>query len=110
MPTAVPREKYPEMDWWAANKVATWKVFKWPHEGHLHVADQVSPERQYALILMVGGDKAFNCWNTLEDHVLHPKEPEQVLDSIWEELQTINFILAFQRHLPSKIQQSQQLT
>ena len=26
---SVPREKYPEMDWRTANKVATWKLIKW---------------------------------------------------------------------------------
>ena len=79
MLTAVPREKYSEMEWRTADKVATWKVFKC-HMKVIFVADQVSKERQYALILMVGGDEAFNCWNTLEDQVQDPKDLEQV----WE--------------------------
>ena len=45
------------------------------------MADQVPLERQYALILLVGGDEAFNCWNTLEDQVSDPNEPEQVWDT-----------------------------
>ena len=27
---------------------------------------------------MVGGDEAFNCWNTLENQVEDPTDPEQV--------------------------------
>ena len=79
MPAAVPREKYPEMNWRAADKVAAWKVFK-HHMKFIFVADQVPAERQYALILVVGGDEAFNCWTTLDDMVSDPKDPEQV----WE--------------------------
>ena len=52
------------MDWRAADKVAAWKVFKY-HMEVIFIADQVPPERQYALILVAGGDdKAFNHWNT----------------------------------------------
>ena len=47
----------------------------------IFIADQVPPERQYALILVTGGDKAFNCWNTLEHQVSDPKDPEQVWDA-----------------------------
>ena len=59
--------------------MAAWKVFK-HHIKVIFVADQVLPERQYALILVAGGDEAFNHWNTLEDQVSDPKHPEQV----WE--------------------------
>ena len=79
MLTAVTREKYPEMDWQTADKVATWKVFKCLMK-LIFMTDQVPVERQDALILMVGGDKAFNCWNTLEDQVEDSKNPDQV----WE--------------------------
>ena len=75
MPGPSVPQKYPEMDWRAAEKVATWKVFKC-HMKVIFVADQVPVERQYALILAVGGDKAFNHWNTLEDQVEYPKYPE----------------------------------
>ena len=44
----------------------------------IFVADQVPAGRHYALILVAGGDKAFNHWNTLEDKVSDPKDPEQV--------------------------------
>ena len=60
MLATVPREKYPEMYWRAADKMATWKVFK-RHMKVIFVADQVPKERQYALILVAGGDEAFNC-------------------------------------------------
>ena len=79
MPIVVPREKYLEMDWRAADKVATWKVFKC-HMNVIFVAGQVPKERQCALILVAGGDEAFNHWNTLEDTVTDPKGPDQV----WE--------------------------
>ena len=77
MPVVVPREKYLEMDWRVADKVATWKVFKQCMKV-IFMVDQVPEERQYALILVAGGDKAFNCWNTLEDTVENVKDPEQV--------------------------------
>ena len=66
MQTVVPWEKYPEIDWQASDKVATRKVFKC-HIKVIFLADQVPAERQYALIFVVGGVEAFNCWNTLED-------------------------------------------
>ena len=65
---SVPREKYPEMNWRAADKVATWKVFKRRMEV-IFMADQIPEERQWALILVAGGDKAYNCWDTLEGTV-----------------------------------------
>ena len=77
---SVPREKYPEMDWRAAYKVAPWKLFKRQMKV-IFVADQVPEERQYALILMAGGDKAYNHWNTLEDTVEDPKKVDQVWDA-----------------------------
>ena len=73
----VPREKYPEMDWRAADKVAAWKLFKQCTKV-IFVADQVPAERQYALILVAGGDEAYNCWDTLEDMVEDPKKVDQV--------------------------------
>ena len=73
MPVAVPREKYPEMDWRTANKVATWKVFKC-HMKVIFMANQVPAERQFALILVSGGDEAFNHWNTLEETVEDPTD------------------------------------
>ena len=44
----------------------------------IFVADQVPKERQYALILVAGGDEAYNHWDTLEDMVQDLKDPEQV--------------------------------
>ena len=79
MPVAVPREKYPEMDWRVADKVAAWKVFKHCMKV-IFMAEQVPAERQYALILVAGGDEAFNCWNTIEETVEDPKDSDQVWD------------------------------
>ena len=74
---SVPREKYPEMIWRAADKVAAWKVFKRRMEV-IFVADQVPEERQWALILVAGGEEANNHWDTLEDTVQDRKKVDQV--------------------------------
>ena len=76
----VPREKYPEMNWRAADKVATWKLFKWQMQVIL-VADQIPEERQWALILVAGGDEAYNHWDTLEETVQDHKKVDQVWDT-----------------------------
>ena len=44
----------------------------------IFMADQVPKDKQYALILVVGGDEAYNQWDTLKDTVENVKEPEQV--------------------------------
>ena len=77
---SVPREKYPEMNWRAADKVAAWKVFKRQMEV-IFVADQIPEERQWALILVAGGDEAYNRWDTLEDTVQDRKKVKQVWDA-----------------------------
>ena len=79
MPT-IPREKYPEMNWRAADKVAAWKIFKWRMEV-IFVADQIPEDRQWALILVAGGDEAYNRWDTLEDTVMDRKVVKQVWDA-----------------------------
>ena len=45
------------------------------------MADQVPEERQYALILVAGGDEAYNHWDTLEETVDNPKKVDQVWDA-----------------------------
>ena len=77
---SVPREKYPDMNWRAADKVAAWKVFKQRIEV-IFVADQIPEERQWALILVAGGDEAYNCWDTLQDTVKDRKVVKQVWDA-----------------------------
>ena len=47
----------------------------------IFMADQIPEERQYALILVAGGEEAYNCWDTLEDTVENVKDPEQVWDA-----------------------------
>ena len=47
----------------------------------IFVADQIPEERQWALILVAGGDKAYNRWDTLEDTVKDRKVVEQVWDA-----------------------------
>ena len=74
---SVPREKYPEMNWRAADKVATWKLFK-RQMNVIFVADQIPEERQWALILVAGGEEAYNHWDTLEETVEDCKKVEQV--------------------------------
>ena len=46
----------------------------------IFVADQVPEERQWALILVAGGDEAYNRWDTLEERLKDRKKVEQV----WE--------------------------
>ena len=77
---SIPREKYPEMNWRAADKVAAWKVFKRRMEV-IFVADQIPEERQWALILVAGGDEAYNRWDTLEDTGTDRKVAKQVWDA-----------------------------
>ena len=77
---SVPREKYPEMNWRAADKVAAWKLFKQQMEV-VFMADQVPEERQWALILVAGGNEAYNRWDTLEDTVEDRKQVKQVWDA-----------------------------
>ena len=77
MPGAVTREKYPDMEWRAADKVATWRQFRrWMEV--IFMADQVAKERQWALILVAGGDEAYNRWDTLEETVENKEDIEQV--------------------------------
>ena len=75
---SVPRKKYLEMNWRAADKVATWKLFKW-RMNVVFVADQVPEERQWALILVAGGDESHNRWDTLEETVKDCKK----VDKVW---------------------------
>ena len=77
---SIPREKYPEMNWRAADKVATWKVFKRRMEV-IFVADQIPEERQWALILVAGGEEAYICWDTLEETVTDHTVVKQVWDA-----------------------------
>ena len=44
----------------------------------IFMADQIPEERQWALILVAGGDKAYSRWDTLEDTVQDHKKVEQV--------------------------------
>ena len=75
-----PREKYPKMNWRAADKVAAWKLFKQRMQV-IFVADQIPEERQWALILVAGGDEACNCWDILEETVQDSKKVDQVWDA-----------------------------
>ena len=68
------------MIWRAAEKVAAWKIFK-QQMNVIFVADQIPEERQWALILVAGGDEAYNCWDTLEDTVKDRKQVDQVWDT-----------------------------
>ena len=82
---SVPREKYLEMNWRAAYKVATWKLFKQQMQV-IFVADQIPEERQWALILVAGGDESYNHWDTLEETVQDRKKVDQVWDAFEKSL------------------------
>ena len=47
----------------------------------IFVADQIPEERQWALILVAGGDEAYNRWDTLEDTVKDRKVVKEVWDT-----------------------------
>ena len=47
----------------------------------IFVADQIPEERQWALILVAGGDEAYNHWDTLEETVQDRKKVHQVWDA-----------------------------
>ena len=65
------------MDWAAADKVAAWKLFK-RRMDVIFVADHVPEERQWALILVAGGEEAHNRWDTLEETVDDHTQVNQV--------------------------------
>ena len=46
----------------------------------IFIADQIPEERQWALILVAGGEEAYNHWDTLEETVADRKKVNQV----WE--------------------------
>ena len=41
-------------------------------------------ERRYAIVLVAGGDEAFNHWQTLESQV---EEPEKNLEAFWDAIE-----------------------
>ena len=45
----------------------------------IFVADQIPEGRQWALILVAGGDEAYNRWDTLEDTM----EDRKKVDEVW---------------------------
>ena len=47
----------------------------------IFVADQIPEERQWALILVAGGDEAYNRWDTLEETVTDCNVVKQVWDA-----------------------------
>ena len=47
----------------------------------IFVADQIPEERQWALILVAGGDEAYNRWDTLEDTVTDRKLSQEADDT-----------------------------
>ena len=69
------------MNWRAADKVAAWKLFN-RRMNVIFMADKIPEERQWALILVAGGDKAYNCWDTLEETVEDRKKVEQVWNAL----------------------------
>ena len=77
---SVPWDRYPEMDWQAVDKVAAWRVFKKKME-IIFVAESMSIERRYAIVLVALGDEAFNCWQTLQSTV---NKPEENLEAFWD--------------------------
>ena len=76
----VPADRYPDMDWRAVDKVATWRIFK-KKMTIIFIAEGTPVEQQYAKVLIAGGDEAFNRWQILEPHM---KEPYKNIDAFWD--------------------------
>ena len=57
----------------------------------IFVADQIPEERQWALILVAGGDEAYNRWDTLEETVEDHKKVDQVWDAFENFEQSTSF-------------------
>ena len=91
------------MDWRAADKVAAWKLFKWCMKV-IFMADQVPEETQYALILVAGGNKAYNHWDTLEDMVEDPTKVDQVWDAFEKSFEESTSFWHLERRLLSRFQ------
>ena len=70
----------------------------------IFVADQIPEERQWALILVAGGDEAYNRWDTLEDTVQDRKKVDQVWLAFEKSFEQSTSILAFQRHVSGRFQ------
>ena len=56
---SVPRDMYIQMDWWVVDKLAVWMIFRKKMEIIL-VADSTPMDIRYAIVLVAGGDEAFN--------------------------------------------------
>ena len=54
------------------------------------LAQSVPKEKQYALILVAGGNETFDCWNTLEDKVEDTNDPEQVWNAFYKSFEQLN--------------------
>ena len=55
-------------------------LYKWTlyMDGGIFMADQVARDRQWALILVAGGDEAYNRWDILEETVKNKEDVDQV--------------------------------
>ena len=77
----VPADKYPDMDWRAVDKVATWRIFK-KKMTIVFIAEGTLLEQQYANVLVAGGDEAFNRWQIIEPTM--DKDPAKDIDAFWD--------------------------
>ena len=79
-----PYEKYPEMDWQAADKVAEWRIFK-KKMTIIFIADGIPLEQQYAKVLVAGGREAFNRWQAIEPLMeADEKDPAKDINAFWD--------------------------
>ena len=70
----------------------------------IFVADQIPEERQWALILVAGGDEAYNRWDTLEDTVTDRKVVKQVWDAFEKSFEQSTSFWHFRDTVPGRLQ------
>ena len=79
-----PLKRYPEMDWRAVDKVATWWVFR-KKMIIIFIADGIPIEQQYAKVLVAGGEEVFNHWQVIKPLMeANNKKPAEDISAFWD--------------------------
>ena len=76
----------------------------------IFMADQIPEERQWALILVAGGEEAYNCWDTLEDTVKDREIVQQVWDAFEKSFEQSTSFWHFRDTYPADFRQDESET